>query len=289
MSEDLRPLGRRYTQVYLADTATEQASQVLRNRLGEYFWRSFERQADDVLSYLLTELGCDMPGATARSRVRDFLKKSALNDLLDSITLIADVLDEYDIHENRRGDARFAVQWIGFADRAFEETGSQFTLDEKGGVHPRVDPVFQSLKQEVLKGIDEPRHSAVRAHFDEAFAALDEVPPAGGRAIREMHLAVESAFRQAFPKASRIDVKEIDTHLKSALAETLNGPELNASKLMLTAAGNFITAGHQYRHAPGSPEPTPPSLELTVWMLSQGAAFLRWLIAFGEERLRRSA
>lgn len=280
MTIDERPLGQRYTQVYLEETDAEPVSQVLRNRLGEYFWRSFEPQSEDVMAFLLTELGCDMPGSTARSRVRDFLKRGELRHILDSITLIRVVLNEYDQGWKRSGNDRLAWQWVAFAERAFDETASHFLVDEQGGVHPRIDPVFHALKQETLKGLNGSSYASVRAHFNDAFAALDQVPPAGGMAIREMHLALESAFRQAYPKASRMDVSEINNMLKPAVALHLSGPELEASKLMLSSAGSLVTAGHQYRHAPGTAEPTPPSIELTVWMLSQGAAFLRWLIAF---------
>jgi hypothetical protein len=162
------------------------------------------------------------------------------------------------------------------------ETGVSFELDRRGGVHPRIDAAFVANRQTTLRGLEPDRFTAAREHFEEAYAALDGAAPRTGHAIREMHLALETVFKQHFSKASRLDVGEINNLLKPRLVARLKGPELEAAKLMLTSAGSFISAGHQFRHANGEPEPAPPSMDVTVWMLSQGTAFLRWLVAFVE-------
>jgi len=174
------------------------------------------------------------------------------------------------------------MSWIGFVNRALAETNVSYELDKDGGVHPQIDASFIANRQAALSGLELSKNAAAREHFEAAYAALDGAAPRTGHAIREMHLALETVFKQSFSKASRLDVGEINSLLKPRVVAKLKGPELEAAKLMLTSAGNFISAGHQFRHASGEPEPAPPSMEVTVWMLSQGTAFLRWLVAFVE-------
>jgi len=41
---------------------------------------------------------------------------------------------------------------------------------------------------------------------------------------------------------------------------------------------DWVDAVHNYRHGQGLPEPVAPPIDLTVYMLSSGASFLRWLV-----------
>jgi hypothetical protein len=279
MTTDNRPIGQRYTHVYLDKPSRVTDAPRARNRIAEFFYAEYGGRTSDALRGLLrSELGVPIGGSYSASSVRDFLKAAELHDFLDALTVIWTGLNELD-KEYRDSEA---ARWVGFVNRVMSETGVSFELDNRGGVHPRVDAAFVANRQSALARLEATKFAAARAHFDEAYQALDGASPNTGHAIREMHLAIETIFKQAFPKASRIDVGEINTLLKPRAAERLTGPELEAAKLMLTSAGNFVSAGHQYRHASGEPEPAPPSLEFAVWMLSQGTAFLRWLIHFLE-------
>lgn len=279
MTERQRVQGQRFTQIYLEPSETVTDSIRLRNRVGEYFYSALYRYGEAVKGAILSELGCPMKSTGyAGVDVRTFLKQCELHDFLDALTVIAAALPSYE--QSGRSYPRPA--WIAFVNRAMRETNVSFELDDEGGVHPRVDAAFVANRQTAVAGLGRPKYQAALEHFEDAYSALDGGSPATGRAIREMHLAIEAVFKQAYPKASRIDVGEINSHLKAAVACRLDGPELEAAKLMLTSAGNFVSASHQYRHAAGQPEPTPPSMETAIWMLSQGTAFLRWLISFLE-------
>lgn len=281
MSDHDRPTGQRFTQVYLDPAPVSSDSIRLRNRVAEHFYGDHYEFGERVRAAILSELGCPIrrTGISAND-VRTFLQECAHHDFLDAITVIARALPA-----SYEGAIRVSYPrhlWIGFVNRALSETNVAFVLDEKAGVHPRIDTAFVANRQSAVAGLEIAKHRAALEHFEEAFAALDGATPRTGHAIREMHLALETVFKQAFAKAARMDVGEINNLLKPRVVDRLRGPELEAAKLMLTSAGNFVSAGHQFRHANGEPEPVPPSLELTVWMLSQGTAFLRWLVAFIE-------
>lgn len=275
---DERPIGRRFTHVYMEPDGPQPDSKRLRIRVGEFFYAQFQNEAETVAATLKSEIGCKLTGSWEPAQVRDFMQASTLHDFLDALTVIASVLHAYD---KQYGGARVS-RWVGFANRALRETNVSFELDADGGVHPHIDAAFVASRHVAVAGLQNAKHREALDHFEDAYAALDGATPATGRAIREMHLAIEAIFKQAFPKASRIDVGEINKFLKPLVATRLRGPELEAAKLMLTSAGSFISAGHQFRHANGEPEPAPPSMDVTVWMLSQGTAFLRWLVAFVE-------
>lgn len=252
----------------------------LRNRVGEHFYAEHYRFGEEAKAAILSELGCSMrtTGNTAND-VRTFFKEAALHDFLDALTVVYSTLPERD---GRSVVAYPRSTWLQFVRRALQQTNVAYDLDDQGGVHPQIDTAFVANRQAALSGLDLAKHRSAREHFEAAYAALDGAAPRTGHSIREMHLAIEAVFKQAFPKSSKIDVGEINGTLKPRVVNRLSGPELEAAKLMLTSAGNFVSAGHQFRHASGETEPAPPSLELTVWMLSQGTAFLRWLVAFVE-------
>lgn len=280
MSDQERPTGQRFTQVYLDPSPASTDSIKLRNRVGEHFYAEHYSFGLKARSAILSELGCSMKSSTNVTHdVRVFFKECALHDFLDALTVVYWALPE------RNGNHLVTYprsKWLHFVRRALKQTNVSFDLDDNGGVHPRVDTAFVAGRQAALSGLELSKHRAARDHFEESYAALNGAAPRTGHAIREMHLALETVFKQHFQSASRLDVAEINKLLKPRVFDMQSGPELEAAKLMLTSAGNFISAGHQFRHANGEPEPAPPSMDLTIWMLSQGTAFLRWLIAFVE-------
>lgn len=277
MPDASRPIGHFYTHVYTECPTSLTDNPRLRFRVSEYFFTRLFEVSEEARALIHTEIGVDAPGHYDSEAVRDFLKSAELNDFLNALTAIWRVLNEQDGYS---GDS--ASQWIAFVNRVMIETGVAFELDQKGGCHPRIDSAFVANRQTALVGLEKEKHTTAREHFEVAYAALDGASPRTGHAIIEMHLALETVFKQAYSRATKLDVGEITNVLKPRVVARLKGPELEAAKLMLTSAGNFISAGHHFRHANGAPEPVPPSMDVTIWMLSQGTAFLRWLVAFVE-------
>lgn len=208
--------------------------------------------------------------------VNQFLQSASPSDFLEAITVIAGKLAEID----RRYGSKYSKDWVKFVSRAFSEENLAFELDHAGGVHPRVDAAFQAQKAEAIAMLGRPRYLSALGHFKDAYESLDGGQPSTNRAIREMHLAVEDVFKLVQPSSSRLDAGEI-AKLKGKL-RGFSGPELDALKLMLSAAADYSNASHQYRHAPGSEDPQPASLDTAVFMLSQGTSILRWLVAFDQ-------
>jgi hypothetical protein len=53
---------------------------------------------------------------------------------------------------------------------------------------------------------------------------------------------------------------------------------VNAAKQLLNSFEAWIEAAHFYRHGQADTKPNDPPLHLAVLMISNGAAFIRWLV-----------
>ena len=96
---------------------------------------------------------------------------------------------------------------------------------------------------------------------------------------------VENLCKLMVPVA-RLGPSEVEKHLKPLILARLSGVERNAANLMMNGFSDWICACQQYRHAPGSEDLEPPSLEFAIWIVSEGAAHLRWLAGIDKRQDR---
>lgn len=82
-----------------------------------------------------------------------------------------------------------------------------------------------------------------------------------------------------FPSASKLSTGEIQRELKQLVDTIHQGqrPAINVAQKQVAAFTDWVEGAHFYRHEPGSEEPAQPPLDLAILMLSQAAAYLRWL------------
>lgn len=284
MAEE-RPSGRRYSFTYLDPGKPVYQSRKLQFRAGSFFSESFSSEAGAVQSHLEAELGLPMLSAGyAHNNVRKFLAESQVSDFLEAVTIIAEALRVKDKDNKYHSDPNRAFSWVTFLQRAFLEENSIFELDRLGGVHPRIDAKFTSERVSGLKGLEPNRYLNAREHFETAHAALDEMPPATNRAIRETFLANEELFKLVCPSASRLEGSEVTRRLVPLLDSVADGAEKDALNGMLRAATHYIAASHSFRHAQGQPDLPPASLETATLMIGSGTALLRWLIWLDGQR-----
>ncbi|MFX5689069.1 hypothetical protein ABTD94_21875, partial [Acinetobacter baumannii] len=53
---------------------------------------------------------------------------------------------------------------------------------------------------------------------------------------------------------------------------------MRAANKQLASFRDWIDSSHNYRHEQGSEEPVQPPIDLAILAISNGTAFLRWLI-----------
>jgi hypothetical protein len=282
-----RPSGRRFSQVYLDPGQPVYESRRLQHRAASFFENQFSDEARVVLARLEFEIGLSIPGTGySEDRIKDFLQTCSTEIFLDAVTVIKWALSDMD--RQTRWVKRRGVQWVTFLKRAFTEQNSKFEVDDEGGCHPRIDSEFTVQKVATLKELGKPRYAVVREHFDQVHAALDELPPATNRAIREAYLANEEALKLLCPK-STFELKSLPASLGPIIQQLYGGPELNALRLMIVSAGNYAVASHQYRHAQGMPDQPPASMESAALMISTGTSVLRWLLALDQAQLESAS
>lgn len=229
-----------------------------------------------VVETLNMQLGAGLRYEHYGFKLDAYLRELRTAEFLEAVTVIARAFNTVDVNSrfrrNRRGE------WVAFISTAMAEENSKFEVDEHGGVHPRIDGVFTGARTSALKGLGNARYHAARGHFETAHAALDELPPATNRAVREIFLANEEVFKLAVPNAKRLEGGEVTSKLNPVIQRLLVGPELDASMGMTRAVVHYVSASHLYRHAQGEPEQAPVSMETATFMIGTGTALLRWLI-----------
>jgi len=202
-----------------------------------------------------------------------FLPKCELRDALDLVTLLYRLLNDEWLEERK------ARQWLFEVRRIFAEENVQYSVDEDGIVHFRVDEEFERARLASLAVLGEPRYANVAAAFERTYRELDRTPPDGKEAIRAIFTAAEGLFRLMFPKAPRLGSAEVDAHLRPFLEQRYAGqtPALLAAQKMAGGFKEWVTGAHFYRHEQGQEDVVQPPLGLAIATVGTGAAYLRWL------------
>jgi hypothetical protein len=197
-----------------------------------------------------------------------------LRDLLDGITITHQYLTA-----RAAGDI-----WLKGVRRIFTELHLAYEIDDQGIVHPSVDQEFQRNRTSTVAGLQASRYANSLAAFQRVSDELSAVPPNGKDAWRAVFGAVEGLFRLMFPAAHQLNAGLVDVHL-APLIQTLHAQDAIASRAAIKQLASFkdwVDASHFYRHEPGSEEPVQPPIDLAILAISNGTAFLRWLIALDQ-------
>lgn len=264
-----RPVGKPYSQVYVERGSASEDNTRFRKRIGNYIDNQPLAHTGAIAGILRQEVGVKVYARTLAS----YFEKCSLTDLLDGITHVTTAL---------RGAERYLKEdpvqnWLRFVSRALKEENVAYQVDRLGGVHPAFDEEFVAKRQATIAGLGGTRYAAVLDFYQKSIADLK--PPYDTRdAVRMSFEAIENLTKLMLP-IRRLTPNEVERHLKPLALTALSGTERNAVSLMLNALSDWVTACQQYRHASGNEEPDPPSLDLALWIVSDGAAHLRWLVA----------
>jgi hypothetical protein len=172
-----------------------------------------------------------------------------------------------------------ARTWLQGVERIFSEENVHYRVDRKGGVHFRIDEEFARVTAAAISGLQQQRYANSLDAFNRALAALAEAPPNGKGAIRYVFTAIEGLFILMFGDMSRLaagDVKRLRPLIERIYSG--DGRAQDTSKELLESLRGWINAAHGYRHEEGKPDTVAQApLSLAVYLVSTGAAHLRWL------------
>lgn len=267
------PIGKPYSHIYVERRPATEDSARFRGRLAAYLRnRSFELRVH-LARALREELGVRIDP----TGLGEFFEECSLRDLLDSITHVARA-----VWGSGKHPSEYASEWLSFVHRVLNEESIGYRLDAQGGVHPAVDEEFEVQRSATIATLEGARYVAVLNFFKSSIDSLKH-PPNTRDAVRHCFEAVENLVKLMVP-VPRLTPNEVEKQIKPLVLAVLSGTERNAANLMLNGLAAWVAACQQYRHAAGQEEPDAPSLELALWMISDGAAHLRWL-ASADKRL----
>ena len=263
----------RFSQLYLEKGQPSQDSTRMRNRASAAYSGFLFNYSKDIVSLIHEETGAKVPFFVSSYSIPNFFEQSEIRDFLDSITLIF-------VHLNRVRQKDTANRWKSFMSRVFKEENLGYAIDDDGVVHYYVDEEFARSRSSTIAGLE--NHRAVKDLFEKAFSFLDSTPPDTSSAIKVMFEAVEVLYKHIISDEGkdRLNSRGVLSKIKPLLEATnqSNPTELTASNHLLDALCDWIDAGHMYRHGQKLDEPSTPSVDFTVYYLSQGANHIRFLL-----------
>jgi len=222
------------------------------------------------------ELGVDMIWGHLGADWRALTERLALRDFLDLITLTFREL----VRKKRTGmrDPNADERWIAEVGRVFKEENFAYSVDREGGVHYTLDEEFARGRVATIRALQAACYANSLDSFMRGMTALGGAPPDAKGAIRNVFGAVEGLFRLMVPQAPRLAADQLQ-----AVEPILNRifeadvTAFRSSAKMLNSFKDWVDSAHFYRHEEGAEEVAQPPLGLAVYLLSTGAAHLRWL------------
>lgn len=280
MGDQERPIGQRFSQVYLERGAPLADSKRMRVRVCALIRRM---DVFNIGGYLEENIGIDIPHVREiydwSVDYNSLISSCALRDFLDIITLVA-------AYMRRSGRTHHATNFIDGIETIFREESARYTIDEEGGVHPYVDSEFVHSRVSTVGVLSGPRYEAVLDCFEAAYSALDGDKMDGEEAIWRMFKSMEILFKLMFP-AYNMAYREVSKHLPPLIQEVYG-----ADRIAMTIADNQISSfykwmegAHYARHGQPKESVIQPPMGLVVLTLSNGAAFLRWLVELDQAKL----
>lgn len=268
--------GQRFSLVYLERKEPVRDSQRFRNRLSAYYWENLHEYYDNaIVKIIQKETGAEIPFSLGGYySISDFLKKNEFRDVLDSITLIYRVVTS----------KISAEQWKQFVERAMKEENLGYRLDTKCGVHYFVDEEFERNRFSTLIILDDPKYNAIRVAYDDSYRYMDSHPIDTKAAVRSIFESIEILVKQMV-ETKNLNRWIVENTLKEKCIKLFESDPI-ATKVvteMFCGFAHWVDALHNYRHGQAEEEPVSPSEDFTVYALSSGSAFLRWLIGINNQ------
>lgn len=275
MPEHEIPEGQRFSLVYAQEADLLPDSQRMRRRLSRVVFPICDNygSCSQFSDYIVEKLGIDGVNypVNSQSRWDQFYDQLAIGDVLDTITLFRQFLEE----------AQIPNSWPAHNENVrsiFRDTNVAYSVDDLGGVRHLVDQAFEVNRYSTIAGLEAACFAAARGHIAAIDQALMQVPSDGRQAIRSTFDAAENIFKQISGK-DRMTAGFVTESLVPIL-EVLYTDDDIAKRSSLKIARSFrewVDGAHFYRHEAGQPDPHQPPVDLSILIVSQGISYVRWL------------
>lgn len=283
-------LGELFSRVYLRPSTLLPDSKKMRLRLSSFISTNVDSaHTPPLTTFLKSEGGLNVP-YTGYYNFEKFLVELPISDVLGAVTLVWRYL------MSKEGAAfrsyPFAMQaknWADFVSRVFQEESLGYRLDANAGVHYYVDLDFEASRLAAISGMSDTRYAATRDAFDKAHGFLESPARDTKASVRSAFESLEILTRLMIPEAQNLNKVMIDKRLRPVILTCYSQPTDRAMvEKLIDGFASFVDSIHQYRHGQGVEDPIAPTPEVTIFVLSNVAAALRWLI-FADQKMLASA
>ena len=267
---DYKVLMDTFSRLYLDPPKLSPDSPRARARVGAYCERLEGGHYTRLIDLLDQELGVQVGFGYRTSNVRQFFVVCSNSEFLDAITFAIQAV-------NASRDRSTSRDLVAFIERVFREENLPYRIGTDACVHPLVDDAFDRERQSILAALGDPKYLAARQAMQLAFDSLKPDGSGTLQAVLHSFEAIENVFKQAFPE-KRLGATELQRQLEPIVKSLYSGRAADAGVRLVAAFREYVNAMHQYRHADNEPEPTPPTMSMSVLLISQCTANLRWLL-----------
>lgn len=242
-----------------------------------------------VARYLLENTGCyfnvGFPAGT--DDFITFARGLSWDDVLAVSTCVyryyiekADEADARAAYPASTAIRRYANEWRDWLAASFVEENLAYEVDEKCGVHFKIDSVFADEASGVLLGLSSSKYKAAQRYAQSAIKFITAAQPDTENAVVEAFKAVETVAK-LMAKGAGLNGKMIDDEIGPLVVSRYGGDiatKGSTTKLLL-AFKAWADAAHFYRHAQGVATHSPPPIELAILLVSGAFTWLRFLLS----------
>jgi len=270
--------GEKFSLNYLERGEPTRDSKRFRSRVAGYYSDNLSNYKSDISNLITRETGAEVPFIyNYGPDIGGFIKEAELRDVFDSITLI------YRIIRDKRM-ARAMDDWKNFVSRCMQEENVGYKLDENCGVHYYIDEEFERNRFSTLAALEGADLNSVKGAFEDAYKHMDADPIDTKASARSMFEALEILTKQLV-ETKNLNKWVLENSLKDLAIKHLASDETEANVIseMFEGFGQWVNSIHNYRHGQKETESVQPSEDLTVYILSSGTSFLRFLLKLREK------
>jgi hypothetical protein len=254
MNELISEKGKRFSLVYLDRSSPTKDNQRFRNRLAAYYWEYLNKDFKTrITNAMQREAGIEVPIFGNGYSPSEVFKKGELRDVLDSITLVYQILLPNPILRMPDSHKYLAQNWLSFVSKVLHEENVGYNLDESCGVHYFVDQEFERNRASTLAILDNSRYGGVRAAFEDAFRHLDSDPKDTKAAVRSIFESLE-ILTKIMVQSQNLSRKVVESTLKTKCLSTINGDSVMTTTIdgLINSMADWVDALHNYRHGQAS-------------------------------------
>lgn len=271
----------KFSEFYLPPKNLLKDSERARKRIGTHLHSiSFKLNNYFLGRKIKSHIGVDIPMYQSLSGdyqfdFETFINTVSIIDFLDLMTIVYLTIEE----------TQQKKDWKLFVKNCFQEEGMAYSVDDECCMRYTPDLEFEMSRDHTLAGLQDEEFRTVRKAFNLAFDDFQKNPKKNKSAIRHIFEAIEILFKKItrpkynFDQPNETNIEKSKQYILDKIAYQIDDTEKKSLPKVFESFKNWTNSMHPYRHGQNTDDYDNPSDNLTILALSQGAAYLRFLIS----------